>query len=403
MLKANSTKDTNGAARAAKKYLTSIGVSINHAQALTMAARMCEFKNHMVHAAVLNNPGTESDTAAPPLRIFGIRESQIPYIELQAANWTVDLIVPANPYNVGDSEMLTEEISLMLTGEKYALEDFTFEVANHYYDRFHVALRVTGTIASPGDFWDLQGAAEEESDEPVKVTLRVADDSHSFWDYDVIGHGSVRRVTVSKFMKRGDTFNLYHHSGAKSGATWLGSLEASLKAALDAVDVQVLVPVDPKDWKLFAISVKAKLADGTERQLRNGVGPWIGVDAHQEFAEACAIEESWSDELMSAKATPIVETYELPRYLVCHSWDHIFVGKRGTNTRWVLDAITNELIAAQAESGPCRDSYENLSKPLCDDLLESLMDNDVVSSSELEDFASELPEWAIASSASSSH
>lgn len=59
-------------------------------------------------------------------------------------------------------------------------------------------------------------------------SLTCVSSEHGYDDFDVSGVNAVHRVCVPHGIKRGDHFNVYCARGTKLGATWLGSVEASL-------------------------------------------------------------------------------------------------------------------------------------------------------------------------------
>jgi hypothetical protein len=89
----------------------------------------------------------------------------------------------------------------------------------------------------------------------------------AFNDFDIEGHESIKRVTVGHRMSKGDMFNVYHHSGAKVGGTWMGTLRKTLDALLGGAPVQLCVGpdeathVDPKGffWRQFGSQPKGQL------------------------------------------------------------------------------------------------------------------------------------------------
>lgn len=65
-----------------------------------------------------------------------------------------------------------------------------------------------------------------------RVTVRLLC-GMGFEDYDVNGHPRVKRICIGRNLKQGDIFNVYEFSGRKTGGTWKGTLQASLKEVLD--------------------------------------------------------------------------------------------------------------------------------------------------------------------------
>jgi hypothetical protein len=83
------------------------------------------------------------------------------------------------------------------------------------------------------------------------------------------------------------------------------------------------------------------------------------------------------------------------RYLRSDGWGHIFSGRRESTTRWILDRVKGELIAAQVESGFASSTWLDLNAAERADLLESLNDNQVADDPEAWDlFVSHtVPTW----------
>lgn len=83
------------------------------------------------------------------------------------------------------------------------------------------------------------GGASSPSQPTTLAAILLA--TFAFNDFDIVGHESVKRITIGHRMQRGDTFNVYHRSGAKVGGTWLGSLRASLLAVLGGEEIDIRV------------------------------------------------------------------------------------------------------------------------------------------------------------------
>jgi hypothetical protein len=66
----------------------------------------------------------------------------------------------------------------------------------------------------------------------MQKTLQIllASSENGFRDFDIVGHETIRRVTVGDGIKNGEMFNVYHADGAKTGGVWKGSVESSLFA-----------------------------------------------------------------------------------------------------------------------------------------------------------------------------
>ena len=68
MLNANTTRDLNQAARAAKKYLNEEGLTLSHNQGLNLVARMVGYSHHMAAQAALATTGIDRPVA---IKSFG--------------------------------------------------------------------------------------------------------------------------------------------------------------------------------------------------------------------------------------------------------------------------------------------------------------------------------------------
>lgn len=71
------------------------------------------------------------------------------------------------------------------------------------------------------------------------VHLQLVDDRHGFDDYDVTGHLEATRVKVAGGLSRGDIFNVYGPGSTKRGASWMGSLEESMKKFLGVDTIHI--------------------------------------------------------------------------------------------------------------------------------------------------------------------
>lgn len=106
------------------------------------------------------------------------------------------------------------------------------------------------------------------------------------------------------------------------------------------------------------------------------------------------LEDGLVSNELASMAQALIRASELiaPPYLVCDGYDHIFDGNKTTQTRWVMDLRSGEMVAAQFFDG----SWKNLRADDVRDLMESVRDaNDVRSSPG--DFgaetADEIPKW----------
>jgi hypothetical protein len=409
MLQINTLKEINQAARAANKFLKSIEAPVKHSQTLDMVARMCGKKNHMAHAAAvkaneLAASGTNVKTELDGVRIFQLNEGPLSVAEMTALDWKFDFIVPVNPYRIGETDELNDEVSEILTGKKCALEDLSFEIVNHFYNKFHVAVRVTASVENPEWMFDLDGV-----DEPESGTTRTAKELAQRY-----GHTNEKSRTVLLEKPNDDASDGHDEMmdlaicgvGDDAFLEWVSEYGDPIGEVFNEVNEpeggfqvdqlhklldEASAESSPK--KLYAVEVQAKCIDGSLMQLRNGIGPWVGAAVSGEEAGRFAIADSWREGLDAIGAKPIARAAEVNRYMVCEGWGHIFVGKTETTTRWVVDVLERKLVCAQLQSNH---QFVDMRMVFAQDLAQSLIDNDEVDGADFGDFEDALPEWATA-------
>jgi len=52
---------------------------------------------------------------------------------------------------------------------------------------------------------------------------------HGYYDYDIIGHPTIKRACVPFAVKNRCLFNVYCKDGSKRGCVWIDDLETSLR------------------------------------------------------------------------------------------------------------------------------------------------------------------------------
>lgn len=406
MLQINTLKEINQAARAANKFLKSIGAPVKHSQTMDMVARMCGKKNHMAHAAAvkateLAASETSVKTELDGVRIFQIEDKPLSVSQMMDMGWNFDFIVPANPYLLGDDDGLTQDVSKLLTGEKYALESLSFKIVKHFYGEHHVAIRVITCCSRPEHIFDLDSSEGEENGS-VRTAKELA---------ERYGHTNEKSRTVLMEKPNEDSCGQDEMMdlavcgvGDEAFLEWvseygdpIGDMFDEVKEPDEGFQVDRLLrtadaaAVRPSSKKLYAVSVMAQFGDGTRSQLRDGIGPWVGAAESEKEASKLAIAASWDSRLDTVGATPITEVSEANRYMVTEGWGHIFIGKTETITRWVVDVVERKLICAHLQSNQ---KFVNMSLDLAQDLAQSIIDNDEVDGADFGDFEETLPEWA---------
>jgi hypothetical protein len=61
------------------------------------------------------------------------------------------------------------------------------------------------------------------------MQIALMSTQHGYDDYDIDMLKLVHRVCIGRNIRIGDVFNVYCSYGVKLGATWAGSIEASLR------------------------------------------------------------------------------------------------------------------------------------------------------------------------------
>jgi hypothetical protein len=94
------------------------------------------------------------------------------------------------------------------------------------------------------------------------ISLELVSDINGFLDYDVRNHPTLRRAAVPVGIRIGEQFNVYHGESSKSGATWLGGVEKSLRAWLE-VQASALKAKNEVAEKLLAkLALIGRVAEG---------------------------------------------------------------------------------------------------------------------------------------------
>ncbi len=92
---------------------------------------------------------------------------------------------------------------------------------------------------------DKPPAAARKVVENIKLQRTSAE--HGFDDFDVTGHPEGHRVTVGHGLQRGGMFNVYGPESTKRGATWCGSVEASLASFWKVSQESIQVCMDLRE------------------------------------------------------------------------------------------------------------------------------------------------------------
>lgn len=241
MLHANTQKELQSAVRVAKRYLNAHKGLFKASHVYELAARMMGYPNHMANRSQLERKDhllLESQKKAAPDRIFERFQSPYTSSDLKAMKGVIDCVVPANPYNLGDTEMLEEEVSEMITGNGYELHAIQWEVYPYFYDVHHVAIRVTAVamIEDDGDDGDEDDA---NSDTPAEGFAQFI--SLEGWGHIFIGNTeTITRWVVDPAAKT-LVFAQYLVSGLAS--TWTDMDKAMLVDLAESLyDNDVLSP-----------------------------------------------------------------------------------------------------------------------------------------------------------------
>lgn len=122
------------------------------------------------------------------------------------------------------------------------------------------------------------------------------------------------------------------------------------------------------------------------------VAEWVGIHHKANFHAAGAGQQGWIDRFVAAHED------RFATYLVAHSWEHIFVGRTKSLTRWVfrLGGENEGVIWAQIRGETGR--WSDLDRVAMDDIEESVYDNSVPDDYEQwapdVEVALQLPRWA---------
>jgi len=149
---------------------------------------------------------------------------------------------------------------------------------------------------------------------------------------------------------------------------------------------------DPATFFRVVVSFEGDDGDGPTQ-----LGVWAGVATGQANAHKQAMDAHWDSRLDSASCRAVFETEQLPRYLVCEGWGHIFAGTHEQTTRWVMDRAGGTVVGAEVLGGVGGGQWVQLGHKQIDDLAASLRDNDVLDDPQswgLEE-VHQVPDWAM--------
>jgi hypothetical protein len=157
-------------------YLEGIGHPISTVQGYEVLARSLGFKNKHVLAAEGKKPaqaGNETSALAVPqsievdgvrVRVMSLHDKPLTITEMQALDWSFDIIVPVPLESISDIEVHNDYVSEFITSEAAAMEGIAYEhVPTVQYGKGYVAERVRASISDPGAFFEEVARAEEEA------------------------------------------------------------------------------------------------------------------------------------------------------------------------------------------------------------------------------------------------
>ena len=157
---------------AMRDYLAAIGHPISSNQGYELLARSLLLKSRHVLAAIKDEDGGQMPRS---IRLGGV---EVPILapnapplsvqQMRALNWEIDHIVAAayTPGQGGDLDAFNDEMSLKLTGNECALEDIAYQTVPASavaYPAGFVAVRVTGYVSSPEDFFADEKTSSEQA------------------------------------------------------------------------------------------------------------------------------------------------------------------------------------------------------------------------------------------------
>lgn len=144
-------------------YLAGIGQPISRIQAHEVMARAHGFRNKHTFAASRRKAenaasGVTNHVYCDSVRVEVMAQTSAPLTvaQMQARAWRFDVVVPVHLDLFGDVEALNNHVSEFITGEACALEDIGYShVPQVTYSKSWVAMRVTGYVSRPEDFFDI--------------------------------------------------------------------------------------------------------------------------------------------------------------------------------------------------------------------------------------------------------
>lgn len=114
--------------------------------------------------------------------------------------------------------------------------------------------------------------------------FKLVSSENGFHDFDVINAGSIKRVTVSNSIVRGEIFNIYYGTSSKEGGTWVGTkgiagyLTGDLERSVIASQVYQNEHIDSEAFANAMIETHCKCGCLDPSYRNDGPFSVIGVD-----------------------------------------------------------------------------------------------------------------------------
>jgi hypothetical protein len=165
--------DSKKRVQAIRDYLDAVGSPVSSVQGYELLARALGFKNKHVLQASMDEATSPTvlETLTPAtidiegtlVRILGLGDGHFPVAKMQEMDWEFDVVVPFPLDRMEDIEAKNSFASERITGNDCALQDIGYyHIPEINFGEGYVAIRVTGYVTAPEDFFDV------ESDSDIK-------------------------------------------------------------------------------------------------------------------------------------------------------------------------------------------------------------------------------------------
>lgn len=234
-------------------------------------------------------------------------------------------------------------------------------------DTLGLKLDASGDLVSKSEAEHLEDGAEQSG---LTAAHRREAEQQGWNLHDAEGELQIQREDDQMVFPGDDEAWLFVLREAKRNPASAAAKALALVQARSPVEYAKIVSFDRDNEQLLVEGLKG--SSGHPVDL-DEVAEWVGLHHKVNFETAGARQQEWIDRFVRAHSLE----GRFATYLVAHSWEHIFIGKTRSITRWVFQFGGNDegVIRAQIRTETGR--WVDLDRVGMDDLEESVYDNSV--------------------------